>query len=94
MNETRWFEKFDGGNTYLCYTKVVEGIVVDDFCGLEDSCRGMSLPIVLEVTWPWQLRAVLYLVGLLYRSLWLTDTDIGTGPTKIIFQFLRYRSRV
>ena len=77
MNETRWFEKFDDGNTYLCYTKVVNGDLKDEFCGLEDACRGMSLPIFLEVTWPWQLRAVLYLVGLLYRSPWLTY--IGTG---------------
>ena len=68
MNETRWFGKFEDDNTYLCYTKVVGGNVVEDFCGLEDSCRGMSLPVVLEVTWPWQLRAVLYLIGLLYRS--------------------------
>ena len=68
MNDTRWFEKFEDGNTYLCYEKMVGGNVVEDFCGLEDSCRGMSLPIVLEVTWPWQLRAVLYLIGLLYRS--------------------------
>ena len=77
MNGTRWFEKFEDGNTFLCYEQVdVDGNVVSDsqFCGLEDNCRGMSLPLVLEVTWPWQLRAVLYLVGLLYRSLSSTDS--------------------
>ena len=75
MNGTRWFEKFEDGNTWLCYEQVdVDGNVLNDFCGLEDNCRGMSLPLVLEVTWPWQLRAVLYLVGLLYRSISSTDS--------------------
>ena len=64
MSETKWFEKFEGDSAYLCYQNATH-----NWCGEEDSCRGMSLPIVLEVTWPWQLRAVLYLVGLLYRSL-------------------------
>jgi len=37
-----------------------------EFCGRKDECQGMVLPLFLEITWPWQVRAVLYLMGLLY----------------------------
>ena len=39
------------------------------FCGQEEDCYiGMALPFINESTWDWRVRAVLYLVGLLYRS--------------------------
>ena len=39
------------------------------FCGQEEDCYiGMALPFINESTWDWRGRAVLYLVGLLYRS--------------------------
>ena len=39
------------------------------FCGPEEDCYiGMALPFFNESTWDWRVRAVLYLVGLLYRS--------------------------
>lgn len=59
----RWFENA----TNVCYENLADG--TKSFCGEKDEChgKGMVLPLFLEVTWPWQLRAVLYLVGLLYR---------------------------
>jgi len=48
--------------TNVCYH--VDG--EEKFCGLKDECQGMVLPLFLEITWPWQMRAVLYLIGLLY----------------------------
>merc|ERR1712130_718182 len=40
------------------------------FCGQEEDCYiGMALPFINESTWDWRLRAVLYLVGLLYSFL-------------------------
>ena len=39
------------------------------FCWQEEDCYiGMALPFINESTWDWRVRAVLYLVGLLYRS--------------------------
>ena len=43
------------------------------FCGVEEDCYiGMALPFINESTWDWRVRAVLYLVGLLYRSVTMT----------------------
>merc|ERR1712038_1808648 len=40
------------------------------FCGVEEDCYiGMALPFINESTWDWRVRAVLYLVGLLYSFL-------------------------
>jgi len=40
------------------------------FCGQEEDCYiGMALPFINESTWDWRVRAVLYLVGLLYSFL-------------------------
>ena len=63
MTDSYWVENA----TSICYESQTPG--VQSFCGLKDEChgKGMVLPLVLEVTWPWQLRAVLYLIGLLYR---------------------------
>ena len=56
-----WFEN----GSSVCFVRPETG----SWCGEKDEChgKGMVLPLFLEVTWPWQLRAVLYLVGLLYR---------------------------
>ena len=56
-----WFEN----GSSVCFVRPE----TDPWCGEKDEChgKGMVLPLFLEVTWPWQLRAVLYLVGLLYR---------------------------
>lgn len=53
-------------STSVCYESLEAGGT--SFCGEKDDChmKGMVLPLFLEVTWPWQLRAVLYLIGLLY----------------------------
>jgi len=61
-----WVEK---NATQVCYEEYVDGNVANSFCGLRDDCQGMLLPLVLEITWSRQFRAVLYFVGLLYSFL-------------------------
>lgn len=61
----RWTENA----TNICYYETDEnGIASVSFCGKKDQCSniGMVLPLFMELTWPWQLRAALYLIGLLY----------------------------
>ena len=55
--EFSWTEN----ETFVCYEEQGKS-----WCGRKDECQGMALPLFLEITWPWQLRAVLYLIGLLY----------------------------
>jgi len=61
MDDYRWYVN-ENGTRQLCY----EEVGAPPVCGKMDDCTGMVLPLFLEVTWPWQFRAVLYLVGLLY----------------------------
>ena len=56
--------------TNICYSVVdSDGIAGVDFCGRKDRCSslGMVLPLFMEMTWSWQMRAALYLIALLYR---------------------------
>ena len=56
--------------TNICYWKTdPDGITQQEFCGRKDRCSslGMVLPLFMEMTWPWQMRAALYLIALLYR---------------------------
>ena len=56
--------------TNICYSVAdSDGIAAVEFCGRKDRCSslGMVLPLFMEMTWPWQLRAALYLIALLYR---------------------------
>ena len=50
----------------ICYKNETAGT---GWCGPQEQCydSGMVLPLVNESTWDWRLRAVLYLIGLLYR---------------------------
>ena len=56
--------------THLCYENETTKLT---FCGFRDKndCdeKGLLLPLVLEVTWPREARAVLYFVGLIYSFL-------------------------
>jgi len=54
--------------TNICYEDDDLGI---SWCGKKDRCMGAGLwlPWVSEITWAWQTRAVLYLIGLLYSFL-------------------------
>ena len=47
----------------LCY-KSDNG---SQFCGRKGDCTGLVLPLVFEEAWSTELRAFLYLFGLLYR---------------------------
>merc|ERR1712110_95516 len=59
-----WFRK-DGE---ICYRNETGQDPI--FCGQQEDCFiGMALPFINESTWDWRLRAVLYLVGLLYNFL-------------------------
>ena len=60
-----WFRK----DSQICYRDLSEGTDSDPFCGHEEVCRdaGMALPLFNESMWDWRFRAVLYLIGLLYR---------------------------
>jgi len=59
-----WFRK-DGE---ICYRN--ESGQDPIFCGQQEDCFiGMALPFINESTWDWRVRAVLYLVGLLYSFL-------------------------
>ena len=51
----------------ICYKNDTANV---SWCGPQEPCydSGMMLPLVNESTWDWRLRAVLYLIGLLYRS--------------------------
>ena len=56
--------------TNICYSVAdSDGIAENVFCGRKDRCSslGMVLPLFMEMTWRWQLRAALYLIALLYR---------------------------
>merc|ERR1719445_1757411 len=52
----------------ICFQNATSG---DKWCGSKDSChtKGLLLPLFLEVTWPKEVRAVLYFVGLCYSFL-------------------------
>jgi len=52
----------------ICFVNDTDGI---ETCGLKDGChqKGLLLPLFLEVTWPKEVRAVLYFVGLLFSFL-------------------------
>ena len=58
---------WSGNNSHLCYQQDPSTF----WCGPKDECaqKGILLPIFLEVTWPREARAVIYLVGLLYSFL-------------------------
>jgi len=59
-----WFRK-DGE---ICYRNETGQDPI--FCGQQEDCFiGMALPFINESTWDWRVRAVLYLVGLLYSFL-------------------------
>ena len=49
--------------THVCYKEENAG----SFCRLRENRQGMVLPLVQEITWSRELRAALYLIGLLYR---------------------------
>ena len=56
--------------TNICYSVAdSDGIAEIAFCGRKDRCSnlGMVLPLFMEMTWAWQMRAALYLIALLYR---------------------------
>ena len=58
-------------STYMEWTEDREQMCFDDgekkVCGLKDGCHGLLLPLFFEMTWDPNLRAALYLIGLLYR---------------------------
>jgi len=59
-----WYEN----STTICYKSGNEE--VQEWCGDKDKCHsGLLLPLFLEVTWPKELRAVLYFIGLCYSFL-------------------------
>lgn len=66
MEDTTWTTwKILANDTTLCY---------DDGAGggqLCDNChdKGLLLPIFMEITWPTEVRALLYFVGLIYSFL-------------------------
>ena len=61
-------------STNICYSDEDQGVF---WCGNKDKCmaKGLWLPWINESLIPWQARAVLYLIGLLYRY---NDTSNGT----------------
>ena len=63
-----WSRVYDNNTASLCFTNEDDGIL---HCGEIDDCaqKGILLPIFIEVTWPREARAVLYLVGLIYSFL-------------------------
>ena len=61
--EYNWVEN----TSHVCYEEL-GGSGSNHFCGLRDNCQGIVLPLFLEITWSTQLRAALYFIGLLYRS--------------------------
>ena len=65
----QWFREPGQGDLpgQICFRNETGGDPL--FCGQEEDCYiGMALPFINESTWDWRVRAVLYLVGLLYRS--------------------------
>ena len=58
----------EDNSSLLCYT---DNTTSTTWCGAKDEChqKGLLLPLFLEVTWPKEVRAVLYFVGLLYSFL-------------------------
>lgn len=52
-------------DTHMCYGEVGKDV---EYC---DNChdKGLLLPLFLEVTWPKEVRALLYFVGLIYSFL-------------------------
>jgi len=60
----QWFRELG----QICYRNETGGDPI--FCGQQEDCYiGMALPFINESTWDWRVRAVLYLVGLLYSFL-------------------------
>ena len=71
--------KWTENATNICYYEADEdGVASLRFCGKKDHCSniGMVLPLFMELTWPWQLRAALYLIGLLYRLDFLQEINV------------------
>ena len=79
--------KWTENSTNICYYESLDdGSTAVQFCGKKDQCSyiGMVLPLFMELTWPWQMRAALYLIGLLYRLAVLPSTS---NSTQIFFSF-------
>ena len=74
-------------STHVCYEQSQT-----TFCGERDNCQGMVLPLVLEITWSREVRAALYLLGLLYSflgisivsELFMSAIEKITAKTKMI----------
>ena len=62
------FDQWRNNGSHLCFAENVTG---DLQCAELDPChtKGIILPLFLEVTWPRELRAVIYFVGLIYSFL-------------------------
>lgn len=60
---------WNDNGSHLCYTE--EGSSVNSWCGQKDDCmqKGLLLPLFFEGSWPRELRAVLYFIGLIYSFL-------------------------
>ena len=56
-----------GNKSMLCYDDPSDPAL--SWCGKKDNCNGLLLPLFFEMTWGSELRAVLYLVGLVYSFL-------------------------
>jgi len=80
--------------THVCYEEELAGVTTtNSFCGQRDNCTGTALPLVLEITWSREFRAVLYFVGLIYSflgigivsDLFMSAIEKITSKTKEIF---------
>ena len=51
-------------SSHLCFISETQRLT----CGPKDDCsgKGILLPLFIEVTWPWELRVILYFAGLVY----------------------------
>ena len=69
----------------ICYTN---NTLDETWCGNQEQCydAGMVLPFVNESTWDWRLRAILYLLGLLYRWVWLKYCFQSCLPSPKLYQ--------
>jgi len=68
----------------ICYTN---NTLDETWCGNQEQCydAGMVLPFVNESTWDWRLRAILYLLGLLYSFLGISIiSDLFMGAIEKI----------
>ena len=73
--------------TNICYSVAdSNGVAEMEFCGRKDRCSslGMVLPLFMEMTWTWQLRAALYLIALLYRLV-LFYIGLDLNPIEFVF---------